>query len=115
VVSSLTFGVGHIVNLLLGAPLLDTLLQLMYASAIGVCYTAVFCVSGSILPCVVSHVFVNSTSIFAQELSNRENILIAVAQTILSIGYGIWLLRKGGKENGEYTSAGGVWRGADAE
>ena len=94
IVSSLTFGVGHIVNLFLGEPVFDTLLQLVYASAIGFCYTAIFHVSGSILPCIISHAFVNSTSIFAIEPSPAGNIVITIVQTILGVGYGLWLLRK---------------------
>ncbi len=94
IVSSVTFGAGHIVNLLLGAPVLDTLLQLVYASAIGFAYTALFHVSGSILPCILSHIFVNSTSIFAQEPTAQASILIAMVQTVLSTGYGIWLLKQ---------------------
>ena len=90
-VSSLTFGVGHIVNLLLGEPVFDTMLQLIYASAIGFVYTAIFYVSGSIWPCIISHAFVNSTSIFAIEPTQRVNIIIAVIQTIISVGYGVWL------------------------
>ena len=99
VVSSLTFGVGHIVNLLLGAPLFETLLQLIYASAIGFCYTAIFHVSGSILPCILSHIFVNSTSIFAIDPSPAGNILITVIQTLLGLGYGLWLLHKAPVKN----------------
>lgn len=93
IVSSLTFGMGHIVNLLLGAPLLDTMLQLVYASAIGFCYTAVFYVSGSILPCILSHAAVNATSAFAIQPTAKLQIVIAIVQTALSIGYGAWLLR----------------------
>jgi membrane protease YdiL (CAAX protease family) len=92
-VSSLTFGMGHIVNLLLGAPLLDTLLQLVYASAIGFCYTAIFCAGGSIVPCILSHAFVNSTSVFAVEPSGTMHILITILQTVFSVSYGLWLLR----------------------
>ena len=94
IVSSLTFGVGHAVNLLLGAPVLETVLQLIYASAIGFCYTVVFYVGGSIVPCIVSHVFVNSTSIFAVEPSGTKQMVMAAVQTVLSIGYGLWLLRR---------------------
>lgn len=94
IVSSLTFGVGHLINLLLGEPAFDTLLQLVYASAIGFCYTAIFHVSGSILPCILSHAFVNSTSIFATAPSPAMHIGITVAQTVLGVGYGLWLLRK---------------------
>lgn len=94
IVSSVTFEIGHIVNLFMGAPVMDTMLQLIYASAIGFSYTAVFYVSGSILPCIISHAFVNTTSILAVEPSSEMNIIIAVIQSILGIGYGIWLLRK---------------------
>lgn len=92
-VSSLTFGMGHIVNLLLGAPLGDTLLQLVYASAIGFCYTAIFWAGGSIVPCILSHAFVNSTSVFAVEPSGGTHILMTALQTVISVGYGLWLLR----------------------
>ena len=92
IVSSLTFGVGHIVNLLMGAPLLDTLLQLVYASAVGFCYTAIFYVGGSIWPCILSHAVVNSLSVFAVEPTDTLQIVTAAAQTVLGIGYGAWIL-----------------------
>jgi len=94
VVSSLTFGMGHIVNLLYGAPLLDTLLQLVYASGIGFCYTAIFLVSGSIRPCIISHIFVNSTSVFAVEPGETFNIVSALLVTAICVVYGLWLLKK---------------------
>jgi len=96
IVSSLTFGFGHIVNLLLGAPVFETLLQLIYASAIGFCYTAVFLSCGSIMPCIISHALVNSLSVFAAEPSRVWLVVTALVQTIMSMGYGIWLLRKNG-------------------
>ncbi|MBQ9832854.1 MAG: CPBP family intramembrane metalloprotease [Clostridia bacterium] len=93
IVSSLTFGMGHIVNLLLGAPLFDTLLQLVYASAVGFCYTAVFHVGKSIIPCIISHAVVNSLSVFACETSSAQtDIVTAVVQSIICIAYGAWLL-----------------------
>lgn len=94
VVSSLTFGVGHIVNLLNGAPLLDTMLQLVYASGVGFCYTAILLVSGSLRPCILSHIFVNTTSIFAVEPDKTFNVVTALVVTLVSVAYGIWLLRK---------------------
>ena len=94
VVSSLTFGMGHIVNLLYGAPLLDTLLQLVYASGIGFCYTAIFLVSGSIWPCIISHIFVNTTSVFAIKPGETFNVVTAVLVTLICVVYGLWLLKK---------------------
>ena len=93
-VSSITFGMGHIVNLLLGEPLFSTILQLIYASAIGFCYTAFFCASGSILPCILSHAFINASSVFAAEPSAREQVVFSIVLIVLDIGYGIWLLRR---------------------
>ena len=101
VVSSLTFGMGHIVNLLLGEPLFETLLQLVYASAIGFCFTALFFVSGSILPCILSHAVVNATSIFAVEPGEDLLLVTALVQTALGLGYGAWLLRCAGKTKKE--------------
>ena len=97
IVSSLSFGMGHAVNLLMGVPVFDTMLQLVYASAVGFCYTAVVIVGGSIWPCVISHAIVNSLSIFVVEMSPQTKIIMAAVQTVLGIGYGIWLFWK--KEN----------------
>ena len=92
VVSSVTFGMGHAVNLLMGAPVLDTLLQLVYASAVGFCFTAVFLAGGSIWPCILAHAFVNGTSVIARPQSFELQLLTAGAQTVVSIAYGLWLL-----------------------
>lgn len=98
-VSSVTFGMGHIVNLLTGAPVFGTLLQLMYASAIGFLFTVLFLTGKSLLPCILSHIFINATSIFARPPSGVMDIIVAIVQTILSIGYGIWLFKKACTEN----------------
>lgn len=97
-VSSLTFGMGHIINLLTGAPLGDTLLQLMYASAVGFCFTALFLTTGSIVPCILAHAAVNCMSIFAIEPGPTVKLLTALIQTALGLGYGLWLLRNGAEK-----------------
>ena len=101
-ISSLTFGFGHIVNLFFGEPVLPTIMQLVYASAIGFCYTVIVYTGGSLLPCILSHAFVNTTSIFAREPDLPHLILTTALQTLLSFGYGLWLLRKA--KNRDLTS-----------
>ncbi len=96
IVSSLTFGIGHIVNLLSGAPFLDTLLQIVYASAIGFLFTVIFLTGKSLLPCIAAHAFINMTSVFARPVTDMGNILFAAFQTLLSIAYGVWILKKEG-------------------
>ena len=54
-ISSITFGMGHIVNLLNGKDLIATLLQICYASAIGFLFTIIFYKGKSLLPCIITH------------------------------------------------------------
>lgn len=93
IVSSVTFGVGHIVNLLLGAELLATALQLIEATALGFCFTAIFMVTGSLLPCILSHAFINCTSFFAAEPTATEQV-VCIIVTVVAVGYGWWLLKR---------------------
>ena len=70
IVSSITFGIGHIVNLLNGAELLSTLLQVCYAVAIGFLFTIIVYYGKSLIPCILCHGIVNSLSVFAVESDN---------------------------------------------
>lgn len=93
--SSLTFGIGHIVNLLNGAEIWATLLQICYAAAIGFLFTAIFHRSGSLLPCIAAHSVINSLSAFAGERSDALAIATAAVLTLLPLIYAVWILRKG--------------------
>lgn len=93
VISSLTFGIGHIVNLLNGAPIFETLLQICYASAIGFLFTVIFYRSGSIIPCVITHSTLNALSVTAVEASKTFDITIAIIVTVVSVVYAIWILK----------------------
>lgn len=93
-VSSLTFGIGHIVNLLSGADLLSTLLQVCYATAIGFLFTVMFLKSGSLIPCIVAHAVVNSLSAFAREGTDLFNTVTAVIITVVATLYAIYILKK---------------------
>ncbi|MBQ8175787.1 MAG: CPBP family intramembrane metalloprotease [Oscillospiraceae bacterium] len=94
IVSALTFGMGHIVNLLNGSAFLPTMLQIVYATAIGFMFTMIFVKSGSILPCIISHIAVNTTSTFGVERGDAERIVVCVIITIISAGYGYYLMKK---------------------
>ncbi|MBP3589651.1 MAG: CPBP family intramembrane metalloprotease [Muribaculaceae bacterium] len=101
IVSSVTFGVGHIVNLLSGAPLLSTLLQIVYASAAGLLFTVILLKSGSLLPCILSHCVINSLSAFSVTASPAHELIVAAAMTALSVLYAVWILRQPPKASPE--------------
>lgn len=94
IVSSVTFGVGHIVNLLLGAEVLSTALQLVEATALGFCFTAIFMVTGSLIPCILAHAFINCTSVFAADPTPTMQVATCIIVTVVALGYGVWLLKK---------------------
>ena len=93
-VSSLTFGMGHIVNLLNGAATPETICQIIYACAIGFCFAVVFRTGKSIIPCAVTHFIVNASSAFGSASQNTFAFHIAatIFLTVVSCGYGIWLM-----------------------
>lgn len=96
-ISSITFGIGHIVNLLNGAELVPTLLQICYAVAIGFLFTVIFYQSKSLLPCIITHSLINSLSAVAGEGTEALNIITAIVLMIISVSYAIWLLKNRAK------------------
>ena len=90
IVSTLTFGMGHIVNLFNGAELMPTLIQICYAAAIGYLFVIIFHKSKSLIPCIVTHCLVNSLSIFNVE--NTLSLYIApIFLTIIPLTYAIYI------------------------
>ncbi len=93
IVSSLTFGFGHIINLLSGAEFVSTLLQIAYATAAGFLFTIIFHKSGSLLPCIITHGLMNATSVFACDMGITMDIITAIVLIVVFIGYAFWILR----------------------
>lgn len=90
IVSSVTFGIGHIVNLLNGADLIPTLLQICYAIMLGYLFVIIFYKSKSLIPCIAAHCFINSTSIFNVE--NKLSLYIApVFLVVVPLAYAIYI------------------------
>ena len=94
-VSSVTFGIGHIVNLIngSGAELLPNLLQVMYAMAAGFAFVMIFCRTGSLMPCIITHSVFNGLSAFANEsvMTPQRQILSGVLLAVIAGGYALYL------------------------
>lgn len=108
-VSAITFGAGHIVNLANTADTLGVLLQVCYAIVVGFLYTIVVYKGGSLWPCIASHMFVNGSSTFALEqgaFSDLVGIVFGQASAdlvqvcssvfimVVSGSYALWLWKK---------------------
>jgi len=93
IVSAFTFGMGHIINLLNGAELIPTLMQICYATAIGYLFVIIFHKSKSLIPCIITHCLVNSLSIFNVE-STLSLYIAPVFLTIIPLAYAIYINKK---------------------
>ena len=93
-VSSVTFGLGHIVNLLNGQALIPTLLQICYATAVGFLFTVLFYKGKSLLPCITAHAATNCLGIFAVDASSplREGLTAALL-CFVSLAYALWIIK----------------------
>ena len=98
IISSVTFGIGHIVNLLNGQNLLDTIGQIIFAVFVGFALVILFHKGKSLMPCIVFHGVFNALSVIANDEAqcsalggpvSAAVILIAASAVILG-GYSVW-------------------------
>ena len=89
-VSAITFGIGHIINLLNGSEVIETLVQICYAIAAGYVFVIIFYKSKSLVPCIITHALLNSLSIFLVENFVTIYIVSAVL-IIIPISYSIYI------------------------
>ena len=69
VISSITFGIGHIINLFNGSgmDLANNLCQIAFAVAVGFLLVTIFYRGGSLLPCILVHAAINTLGTFAND------------------------------------------------
>jgi membrane protease YdiL (CAAX protease family) len=94
IVSSVTFGMGHIMNLFTGHDLVETLTQVVFAVAMGFVFTLVFYKSGSLLPGILAHSFIDVSSVFAaDEGSQTVNLILHIGIVVVSAAYSLYLAK----------------------
>lgn len=97
VISSVTFGIGHIINLFNGSgmELVSNLCQIVFATAVGFLLVTIFYRGGSLLPCILVHSAINTLGTFASDagLTMEMRLLhlgvliaITVAYTLILTG-----------------------------
>ena len=110
IVSSITFGIGHIINLVngSGAELLPNLLQVVYATAAGFMFVMIYYKTESLIGCIAAHGVFNALSVFANEANAtpQMRILSAVLLTLITGSYATYIaftLKRGNYE-GHYPN-----------
>ena len=95
IVSSVTFGIGHIINLVNGSgtELLPNLLQVVYATAAGFMFVMMYLRSESLVVCIAAHGLFNALSAFANDsaATNEMQIITAILLTVITGSYAAYL------------------------
>ena len=97
IVSSVTFGIGHIINLFNGSgmDLVGNLCQIVFAVAVGFLLVTIFYRGGSLLPCILVHAAINTLGTFANDAGlTAEMRLLHIAVLIaITVAYTLLLTR----------------------
>ena len=97
VISSVTFGIGHIINLFNGSgmELVHNLCQIVFAIAVGFLLVTIFYRGGSLLPCILVHSAINTLGTFANDagLTIEMHLLHLGVLIAITVAYTLILTR----------------------
>ena len=97
VISSVTFGIGHIINLFNGSgmDLVNNLCQIAFAVAVGFLLVTIFYRGGSLLPCILVHAAINTLGTFANDanLTAEMHLLHLAVLIAVTVVYTLILTR----------------------
>lgn len=101
IISSITFGIGHIVNIFNGYTIINNVIQIVFAVAAGFMLVFILVRTGSLIACIVFHAFNNSISAvsnssFLVEAVGSEitaNIIIAAIGIVISAAYTFYIIK----------------------
>ncbi len=108
IISSVTFGVGHIINLFNGSgmDLVTNLCQIVFAIAVGFLLVTIFYRGGSLLPCIITHAAINTLGTFANDtgLTAQMRLVHVAALISVTVVYALVLTRTLPKRSPENES-----------
>ena len=87
IVSSVTFGIGHIVNLFRNGSL-ETFVQIIFAVLVGFVLVLIFHFGGSLIPCIIFHAANNALSAFenAGKMDPRTELVLNFVLIVVVLG-----------------------------
>ncbi len=97
IVSSVTFGIGHLVNLFNGSgmDLVNNICQICFAIAVGFLFVTIFYHGGSLLPCIITHSAINSLGTFVNEegFTVEKQVIHGLVMILIMAAYAFILTR----------------------
>lgn len=97
IISSVTFGIGHLINLFSTGldNLLPNICQVFYAIAVGFLFVIIFYKGGSLISCILTHSLVNALSVFQNisALNIYTEIITSIVIIVVAVVYTLILLK----------------------
>ena len=97
IISSVTFGIGHLINLFNGSgmDLATNLCQICFAIAIGFLLVTIFYRGGSLFPCIIVHSAINTLSTFANKagLTLEKHMIHVLVLMFITVAYNLILTK----------------------
>ena len=97
IVSSITFGIGHLINLFNGSgmELVDNILQIIFAVGVGFLFVTIFYRSGSLIPCIIAHSAINCFSTFSNKVgfTTEKQMIHVLIMIVLAVAYTLVLTK----------------------
>lgn len=97
IISSVTFGLGHLLNLVNGSGMgiAENLFQITGAIVIGFLFVILYYRGGSLLPCIITHSAINITSVFSNVagLTAEKRIIFQLILFTITIVYSFTLTK----------------------
>lgn len=97
IISSVTFGIGHLINLFNGSgmDLATNLCQICFAIAIGFLLVTIFYRGGSLFPCIIVHSAINTLSTFANKagLTLEKHMIHVLVLMFITVAYNLVLTK----------------------
>lgn len=91
VISGVTFGIGHIVNLARGMTGLNQIIQIGFGVVLGIVLALLFAVTKTIVPLIAFHALLNISGNLTVSNPESESLMLA-ATTVMCAGYAAYLV-----------------------
>lgn len=94
-ISSVTFGLGHLLNLVNGSgmELAANLFQVVGAIAFGFLFVIIFDRGGSLIPCILAHAAINVSGTFARGSTVEQSVLFDLIMLAVATVYALFLMK----------------------
>ena len=85
IIDGLLFGCMHFLNILGGADIVSTIIQVFYATSLGFAFAYMYIKTESLVPCIIAHYLIDAVNLLFLTLDIRNMLLALISVIIFNI------------------------------